>query len=156
MAKVGAPKGSGSKYTPELAAEICARLAKGEPMVKICESAHMPHYNTVDNWEVVHPEFAVAIARARLNGYDSIAAEALEIANTPIEGVEATIKADGTREEKRADMLGHRKLQIETRLKLLAKWDPKRYGERSDVNVTGALTLEQIVQSANEKRQQKS
>jgi hypothetical protein len=27
-------------------------------------------------------------------------------------------------------MLGHRKLQIETRLKLLAKWDPKRYGDK--------------------------
>jgi len=28
------------------------------------------------------------------------------------------------------DMLGHRKLQIETRLKLLAKWNPKKYGEK--------------------------
>ena len=27
-------------------------------------------------------------------------------------------------------MLGHRKLQIETRLKLLAKWNPKKYGDR--------------------------
>jgi hypothetical protein len=27
------------------------------------------------------------------------------------------------------DMLGHRKLQIETRLKLLAKFNPKKYGE---------------------------
>ena len=27
-------------------------------------------------------------------------------------------------------MLGHRKLQIETRLKLLAKWSPKKYGEK--------------------------
>jgi len=31
------------------------------------------------------------------------------------------------------DMLGHRKLQIETRLKLLAKWNPKKYGERVQV-----------------------
>jgi hypothetical protein len=28
------------------------------------------------------------------------------------------------------DMLGHRKLQIETRLKLLAKFNPKKYGDR--------------------------
>ena len=28
-------------------------------------------------------------------------------------------------------MLGHRKLQIETRLKLLAKWNPKKYGDRT-------------------------
>jgi hypothetical protein len=30
----------------------------------------------------------------------------------------------------RQDMLGHRKLLIETRLKLLAKWNPKKYGDR--------------------------
>jgi hypothetical protein len=28
-------------------------------------------------------------------------------------------------------------LRIETRLKLLAKWDPKRYGERLHSEVTG-------------------
>jgi hypothetical protein len=27
-------------------------------------------------------------------------------------------------------MLGHRKLQIETRLKMLAKFNPKRYGDK--------------------------
>ena len=42
------------------------------------------------------------------------------------------------------DMLGHRKLQIETRLKLLAKWDPKRYGKKLDLNNhhTGDIVIE--------------
>ena len=31
---------------------------------------------------------------------------------------------------KKVDMLGHRKLQIETRLKLLAKFNPKKYGDK--------------------------
>ncbi|MNT50547.1 hypothetical protein D3C72_1874720 [compost metagenome] len=39
---------------------------------------------------------------------------------------------------KRGDMLGHRKLQIETRLKLLAKWNPKRYGDRMTQEHVGA------------------
>jgi hypothetical protein len=30
-------------------------------------------------------------------------------------------------------MLGHRKLRIETRLKLLAKWNPKKYGDKVQV-----------------------
>lgn len=34
-------------------------------------------------------------------------------------------------------MLGHRKLQIETRLKLLAVWDPRRFGNKIDVTSTG-------------------
>ena len=34
-------------------------------------------------------------------------------------------------------MLGHRKLQVETRLKLLAKWDPKRYGDLMRQEISG-------------------
>ena len=42
-------------------------------------------------------------------------------------------------------MLGHRKLQIETRLKLLAKWDPKRYGDKVDLNHGGEVGLQVVV-----------
>ncbi|MNU09652.1 hypothetical protein D3C72_2563420 [compost metagenome] len=34
-------------------------------------------------------------------------------------------------------MLGHRRLQVETRLKLLAKWHPKKYGEKVTAEHTG-------------------
>jgi hypothetical protein len=51
-------------------------------------------------------------------------------------GIEEVTKEWGT-EISRRDMLGHRKLQIETRLKLLAKWDPKRYGERMATEISG-------------------
>jgi hypothetical protein len=77
----------------------------------------------------------VSIARAREEGFDAIAAECLEIADTPLVGAKIKKRGDGI-EETREDMLGHRKLQIETRLKLLAKWDPKRYGDKIDVNAT--------------------
>jgi hypothetical protein len=58
-----------------------------------------------------------------------MAEECLELADTPHFGIKQIESEDGitvTRE----DQLGHRKLQIETRLKLLAKWNPKKYGER--------------------------
>lgn len=90
----------------------------------------MPAWRTVYDWMDADANFAASIARARISGFDAIAAECLEIADTPLEGVETTTKPNGDIEEKRGDMLGHRKLQIETRLKLLAKWDPKRYGEK--------------------------
>lgn len=95
-------------------------------------------------WQQADSALSEAIARARLEGHDAIAAECLTIANTPIEGVETTTKADGSIETKRGDMLGHRKLQIETRLKLLAKWDPKRYGDKIDVAHTGEVVLRSL------------
>ena len=54
----------------------------------------------------------------------------MEIADTPQVGEIVTIKADGSREVKTIDMVEHRKLRIETRLKLLAKWNPKKYGDK--------------------------
>lgn len=135
MAKRGRP----SKFTPEVAEAICTRLSKGEPLTHICDDESMPAVRTVSDWKEAHPGFSAAFARAREEGFDAIAAECLKIANTPLEGVETTTKDDGRVEEKRGDMLGHRKLQIETRLKLLAKWDPKRYGEK--VQVGGADDL---------------
>mgnify|MGYP007031431481 FL=1 len=117
----------------ELLPEICARLAEGEPLAAICRDPHMPDASTVRGWALADEQVSNAIAQARAHGFDAIADECLEIANTPVVGEEVTTKPDGTQEVKRGDMLGHRKLQIETRLKLLAKWDPKRYGERQAI-----------------------
>jgi hypothetical protein len=129
-----------STYRPEIATEICARLAEGEPLRQICRDLHMPAWRTVYDWIEKDPDFAARIARARELGFDAIAEEALEIANTPVIGVEHEETADGYK-VKRADMLGHRKLQIYTRLQLLAKWCPQKYGEKTavDLNVTGPL-----------------
>lgn len=100
----------------------------------------MPAWRTVYDWIEADNDFATRIARARQLGFDAIAEEALEIANTPVVGVETEETEDGYK-VKRADMLGHRKLQVETRMKLLAKWCPQKYGEKTavDLNVTGPL-----------------
>lgn len=127
-----APKkktGRPSKYTPELAAEICERLSNGEPLRQICRDAHMPAWTAVYAWSAKDPVLSERIARAREMGFDAIAEEALIIADTPEWGVTENVGPQGVSVTK-ADMLGHRKLRIETRLKLLAKWDPKRYGDR--------------------------
>ena len=143
--KAKKPRARPHSYTAEIHHEIVRRLATGEPLTIICGDEHMPDDDTVRRWGKDRPALESDIARARLRGFDAIAAEALAIANTPCEGVETVTKADGGIEERRGDMLGHRKLQVETRLKLLAKWDPKRYGEKQQVEHSGGLTLEQLV-----------
>ena len=71
--------GRPSKFTPQLAAEICARLEK-ETITAICKSEHMPVVQTVNDWKRHMPVFATAFARARMHsahvrvdlGYDAI------------------------------------------------------------------------------------
>ena len=122
-------------YTKKIADEICRRIAGGEPLRQICRDRHMPSWQTVYQWMVRHEEFGERIARARQLGFDAIAEEALEIANTPMMGVETEKEGEKVK-TRRADMLGHRKLQVWTRLQLLAKWCPQKYGDKREVSMT--------------------
>lgn len=130
-----APRGRPTSYTLRVADEIVDRLCGGEPLAQICRDEHMPALRTVYDWQDANEEFSARIARAREVGFDVIAADTLRIADTPKEGVveKMGVNEDGELfvvERRVEDMLGHRKLQIETRMKLLAKWSPRRFGEK--------------------------
>jgi len=119
-------------FDQAIADRICELICEGKPLKPICRMEGMPSWRTVYNWINDVPEFAKAMEEARRLGARAIAEEALEIADTPMEGVEITTDEKGV-SEKRGDMLGHRKLQIETRLKLLAKWHPREYGDKVQI-----------------------
>ena len=137
--------GRPSKRTPAVVKRILDGLAAGTPLTILCEPPDMPSDDTVRIWADADPALSRDIARAREAGFDRIALEALRIADTPLEGVEIEETGHGSedapafseRKVRRKDMLGHRRLQVETRLKLLAKWDPKRYGERLAQEISG-------------------
>jgi hypothetical protein len=131
-----APKNKGgraSTYDPDKARIMCESLSEGIPLREICRQEGFPAWRTVYDWMGKDPELSAAIARSRDIGCDAIAEDCLKIADTPLFGEEITETEDEEGKKisiKRVDMLGHRKLQIETRLKLLAKFNPKKYGDR--------------------------
>ena len=117
--------GLSPSYTPELAAEICERLAQGESLRGICRSEGMPPPSTVRWWVVDDVNgFAAQYARARDVGLDVMAEEILDISDNRTDGPED---------------VSHRRLQVDSRKWFLSKLAPKRYGDRTaaDVNVTG-------------------
>lgn len=138
-------QGRPSTFDEKIAAEICERLCDGEPLRVICRDPHIPAWRTIYSWMELNEDFSARIARARILGREAIFEDTLLIADTPMEGVRREESENGVKEV-REDMLGHRKLQIETRLKLLAKWDPKKYGERLHSEVTGADGAPFVVQ----------
>jgi hypothetical protein len=122
MAAPKGKKGPGrpTLYTEAVAAMIIDGLSAGTPLAEICRGEGMPHRNTVQDWKTNNPEFSVRFARARAAGFDAIAQR-------------ARMTARGKKEEEGGDSTGdvqRDKLIIDTDLKLLAKWDPKRYGEK--------------------------
>lgn len=91
----------------------------------------MPGYRTVYDWQAANEQFAASIARAREEGFDVIALDALDILDQEPERVVTTIGDD--RSESRIDgaSVQRAKNRFEGRMKLLAKWDPKRYGDKT-------------------------
>lgn len=117
-----------SKYSPELIEAICERLSKGEPLAQICRDQGMPHPSTVRDWMAANEEVSRAIARAREDGEDVIAAEVLEIVDAVPERVDTKFGSQVDSGD-----VANRKMRAEYRLKLLAKWNPRRWAERIDV-----------------------
>jgi len=121
-------------YTQAMFDEVIDRLSSGEPLAAICRDEHMPALRTFYVWKDRTPEHAARFAGARDDGFDRIALDTMQIADEvpPLTSMGAT---DG-------GAVQHAKLRIETRLKLLAKWDPRRYGDK--LAIGGAADLPAI------------
>lgn len=142
-------RGRPSTYTQELADRICEQLAMGRSIRSICKEEDMPAVSTFFKWLREYKEFSKQYARAKQESADAMAEEILYIADTTEEGETVTEKPDGV-EVKRGDMLGHRKLRIDTRKWLMAKMKPKKYGDKIDVTsgdepIKQAATTAEIV-----------
>ena len=139
--KTGRP----SKYTPEIAQQMCEMLAEGIPLREICRQEGFPEWRTVYDWmwkdEALGDKgtgLSTAIAHARDIGYDALAEDCLRIADNPMVSEKVTLTEDPktgklNRSVIQFDDVNARKLQVETRLKLLAKFNPKKYGDKVQV-----------------------
>lgn len=140
-------RGRKSTYTKVAAAEICDRLAAGEPMRSICRDEHMPQWQTVYRWMANNEEFSNRIARARELGFDAIAEQCIDIADDERHDWVTTKKGVIIDEV----AIGRARLQVDTRLKLLAKWSPKKYGDKQDINLTGQIEIAAAIVAARKR-----
>jgi hypothetical protein len=139
------------RYSPEIADEICQRLSDGESLRGICGDLHMPSESAVRFWVLDDVNgFAAQYARAREVGYLRLAEEILQIADTPVTGTKSVSKATGM-EITEGDMIEHRRLQVDTRKWMLAKMLPKVYGDKQQVEHSGAVDIATILESGRKR-----
>lgn len=109
--KTGRP----SDYMREVAADICAKLAEGESLRKVCERPGMPSKTSVFRWLAEHQEFRDQYAKAAETRADAIFESMFDIADSAPEEAAAVAKA---------------RLRIDTRKWALARMNPKKYGDK--------------------------
>jgi hypothetical protein len=119
------PAGRPAEPIPvELAAEVLHWIGQGKTLREFCRQDGKPCYSTIYNWLDKDPEFATLFARARDTGEDVIAQECLAIADDDSRDVSGELGMPNS------VAVNRDKLRIDTRLKLLAKWNPKKYGDK--------------------------
>lgn len=118
---------------------IYAGVASGQSLDKVLrKNDELPSASTFWRWHMEDENIRDNLARARLNGVEALMDESVAIADTPLVGIETEEDADGViTKTKRGDMLGHRKLQIETRFKYAQMIAPRKYGARVDLTSGG-------------------
>ena len=125
-----------SKRTPEVEQRIIDGLCDGIPLRELCRQEGMPNWRTVYHWLDADAELAARVARARELGFDAIAEDILDIADDGTNDWVKRKRQDGSVDVVMdSEHVQRSKLRIETRLKLLAKWSPGKYGEKQTVDV---------------------
>lgn len=131
--------GRPSSYTPEIAREICERLAAGESLRAICRDEHMPSRNTVLAWvEADRESFASRYATARNIGLEVMADSLTEISDDGTNDWMQSNDPDNPGYKLNGEHVQRSKLRVDTRKWLLSKLVPKRYGDKTSMELTGA------------------
>lgn len=120
------PVGRPSLYSEELIATICARLSEGESLTQVCIDDAMPGYSTVMRWLAENPAFQEKYARACEIRGTLLFEECLKIADNATDFQKA-------------------RLQFDARRWYLSKLVPKKYGDRTEVEHSGSVTLEGLI-----------
>jgi hypothetical protein len=147
-AKLGRP----TLYCTEIAEAICALLMEGKTLRQIEEEPGMPSRKTIIEWIAKHESFRNHYVRARevqaLLDEDEIAT----IADDSSEDFHEVTGEDG---KKRLvfnkQHVERSKLRVDTRKWLMSKRQPKRYGDKLDLNHSGDLNITERMQEGRER-----
>lgn len=112
--------------------DVCARVAAGEAVRNVLKESEFPDAVTFYKWLDADPEKVKQYARATEERSEGIFEEMLNIADTPVDGVTTKTTEKGV-EVTTGDMIQHRRLQVETRKWMLGKMNPRKYGDKQQI-----------------------
>lgn len=136
--------GRPSDFTQETADAICERLINGESLRAICTAEDMPAASTVFRWlaDERYAIFREQYTRARETQADALFDEILDIADDGrndwmerqnFDGAEAGWHLNG-------EALARSRLRVDARKWMAGKLQPKKYGEKLDIDQKTTLT----------------
>lgn len=138
-------KGRPSKYNKKLGEKICMQIAQGVSLRQVCMPEGMPDRRTVVKWVLGQvqaegiEDFRDNYARAREVSYELIFDEVLDIADDSANDyVDRETRSGHVTTVVDKEALQRSKLRIDTRLTVLERMRPKKYGKLTQTDLTTA------------------
>lgn len=132
-----------SLLTPGTRAEILARLAAGQTLLRICRDAHMPDRTTVVKWVSSDRDgFAAEYRAAREHGYEVMAEELLDIADDGRN--DYLLDPETGKQVWNGEHPFRSRLRLDTRKWILAKMLPKVFGDKQQVEHSGGVNVVRV------------
>ena len=116
-------------YSQELIESICEQISNGKSLRAVCRSKDMPSISTVMAWLSEKDEFSEQYRRATEQREDFHFEEMMEIADKVLPESAEVAKA---------------KLQIDTRKWVLSRMNPKKYGDKQQMEHSGDVAVNMI------------
>lgn len=130
------------KWTAELEQSVIDWIASGKTLREFCRQDGNPSHDAVYDHEKLSKEFKQRIAHAREIGEDVIAQECLTIADDGSNDYVETKYGPQVNQEH----IQRSRLRVDTRLKLLSKWNPRKYGDK--IEHTGEIGIKTVIVQA--------
>ena len=125
--------GRPSEYNETVCNYILGQIELGRSVKSICDEDDMPNRSTFYRWIDNNDELRNKYARAAEARADLLFEGMLDIADNSQKDM---ITLEDGREVVDHNVIGRDKLRIDTRKWILAKMNPKKYGDSSKVDVT--------------------
>lgn len=113
-----------SKFSQELAEQICERIATSSDSLKLITAEFKLNESTIFDWIQRHPEFAKAYTRAKERQADFLAEEIISISNGEGKDEQAFVGINHVHRDR---------LKIDARKWAAAKLAPTKYGDKLDL-----------------------
>lgn len=114
--------------------EVIERIAKGEAVRNILKEKSMPDWSTFDRWLDKDEHKSIHYARAMRKRADNIFEDIIEICDSTENDI--IIDSDG-KEITNHNVIQRDRLRVDTRKWYLSKLEPKKYGDKSALEVSG-------------------
>jgi hypothetical protein len=125
--------GRPSKYNESVASEVLNLMQAGLSLRRICALPNMPPAFSVYHWQATHPDFSQRYARAQLDRAQFWAEEILDISDDGSNDWVEQQRNGRTVMVADHEHIQRSRLRVDTRKFLMAKLDPKRWGDKIQV-----------------------